>query len=51
MFIKTLKKDIKRNKIVTITLFVFILLAAFLVSSAINIILGLTGAMNHLFID
>lgn len=46
---RMLKKDFQRNIIITITLFVFILLAALLVSSATGIVIELLGAMDTLF--
>lgn len=49
MFGRILKKDIFRNKIITATLFLFILLAAMLVSGAVNIIITLLGSMDSLF--
>lgn len=49
MMIRMLKKDFKRNRMITVTLFVFIVLAAMLVSSASNIILNLFGSMDTLF--
>ena len=45
---RILKKDFLRNKIVTATLFVFIMLAALLVASAIGIIIELFGSMDIL---
>lgn len=49
MMIRMLKNDLKRNRMITATLFVFIVLAAMLVSSASNIILTLFGSMDTLF--
>lgn len=46
---RILKKDISRNKIITGALFLFILLAAVLVSGAVNIIITLSGSMDSLF--
>lgn len=46
---KILKKDLIRNQVITLILFVFILLAAFLVASAIGIVMELSGAMDSLF--
>lgn len=46
---RIIKKDISRNKVITSTLFMFILLAAMLVSGAVNIIITLFGSMNSLF--
>jgi putative ABC transport system permease protein len=51
MSVNILKKDISRNKAVTATLFVFILLAAMLVSISVNIILTLFGSMDSLFTE
>ena len=49
MLLKILKKDIKRNKIITATLFMFITLAIMLVVSATSIIMELAGSMDNLF--
>lgn len=49
MLKRILLKDLTRNKVVTITLFIFILLASMLVSSSINIIIELTNSMTSLF--
>jgi putative ABC transport system permease protein len=46
---RILKKDISRNKVITATLFLFIFLAAMLVSGAVNIIITLFGSMDSLF--
>ena len=43
-----LKRDIKRNKAIVITLFSFMVMAAFLVSGAISIITALSGSMEGL---
>ena len=45
---KILKRDIARNKVITSTLFLFILMAAMLVSSAVALITQLFGAMDAL---
>ncbi|MCC0650678.1 FtsX-like permease family protein [Clostridioides sp. ZZV15-6598] len=49
MLKRILQKDLARNKVVTVALFIFILLAAMLVSSATNIIMELTSSMASLF--
>lgn len=49
MLLKILNKDIKRNKIITATLFMFITLAIMLVVSATSIIMELAGSMDNLF--
>jgi len=49
MFGRIIKKDISRNKVITATLFLFIMLAAILVSGAVNIIITLFGSMDSLF--
>lgn len=49
MFGRILKKDISRNKVITATLFLFILLAAMLVSGAVNIMITLFGSIDSLF--
>lgn len=49
MLKRILQKDLARNKVVTATLFIFIFLAAMLVSSATNIIIELTSSMSSLF--
>lgn len=48
MISRMLKNDLKRNKIITVTLFIFIVFAAMLVSSAIHIIITLFGSMDTL---
>ena len=45
---KILKRDIARNKVITLTLFLFILMAAMLVSSAVALITQLFGAVDAL---
>jgi putative ABC transport system permease protein len=49
MFGRILNKDIRGNKVVTATLFLFILLAAMLVSASVHIIITLFGGIDHLF--
>jgi putative ABC transport system permease protein len=49
MTLRILKKDISRNKVITSTLFLFILLAAMLVALAVNIIITLLASMDILF--
>lgn len=49
MIRKLIKKDFKKNKVITFTLFVFILLSAMLVSSATIIVTELNGSLNYLF--
>ena len=46
---RMLKNDLNRNKIITVTLFLFIMMAALLVSSAVGMITELTGAMSQFF--
>ncbi len=46
---RMLKNDLARNKIITATLFLFIMMAALLVTSAMGMITELTGAMNQFF--
>lgn len=48
---KILKKDFSRNKVITITLFVFIMLAALLVASAVGIVTELLGSVDGLFTE
>lgn len=48
MIYKMLKNDLKRNRMVTVTLFVFIVFATMLASGAVNIILTLFGSMDAL---
>lgn len=45
---KLLKHDLKRNKMITATLFMFIVLAAMLVSGAVDLMLTLFGSMDTL---
>lgn len=49
MFLKMLRKDIQRNKLVNFALFLFVMLAALAVSSAVGIMTELSGALDHLF--
>lgn len=49
MLYKILKKDIKRNKVITATLFVFIMISSLLVSSASSVIIELFGSLDNLF--
>ena len=44
-----LKKDLRSNKVIAVTLCLFITLAAMLVGGAFSIIADMTGAMNHFF--
>ncbi|MGM0123752.1 hypothetical protein IGI37_001126 [Enterococcus sp. AZ194] len=46
---RLIKKDFAKNKVITFTLFIFILLSAMLVSSALSIVTNLNGSINHLF--
>lgn len=46
---KNAKKDILRNKVITVTLFVFILLAALLFARAARVITELFGSLDSLF--
>lgn len=48
MMTRMLKNDLKRNRMITVILCVFIILAAMLVSGAISIILTLLGSMDTL---
>ena len=43
-----LKNDLKRNRVITATLFAFIMMAAMLISSAVCIILALFGSIDEL---
>ncbi|MGX2943577.1 FtsX-like permease family protein [Enterococcus alishanensis] len=49
MIRRLIKKDFKKNKVITFTLFMFILLSAMLVSSTLIIVTELNGSLNHLF--
>ncbi|MTI68011.1 MAG: ABC transporter permease [Firmicutes bacterium] len=49
MILKILKKDFLRKKVVTIAVFVFILLAAMLISSGTNMLIDLDNSLEHLF--
>lgn len=49
MIFRLIKKDFKKNKVITLTLFMFILLSAMLVSSALMIVTELNGSLTHLF--
>lgn len=46
---RMIRKDLARNKVVTLTLFCFILIASLLVSGAVRIITEMTGAVDALF--
>lgn len=46
---KMLKKDVMKNKMITLALFIFILLSALLVSSGTNLILDLSNSLSNLF--
>ncbi|MDL2218145.1 FtsX-like permease family protein [Christensenellaceae bacterium OttesenSCG-928-M15] len=46
---RIIRKDLARNKIVTLTLFCFILIASLLVSGAVRIVTEMTGAVDALF--
>lgn len=48
MFFRILKRDFLRNKSITIILFLFILLAALLVSSGVNVIVELKHSVDYL---
>ena len=49
MLIKMLRKDLRTNKALTVTLCLFITLAAMLVAGAFSIIADMTGAMDDFF--
>lgn len=49
MLQKMLKKDIQRNKLINITLFLFVTLAALAVSSAVGVITEMSGALDNMF--
>lgn len=49
MLIKILVRDCRKNKVITAALFIFIMLAALLVASASNTIMGLSSSMKNLF--
>lgn len=48
MQFKLLKKDMKRNKVIVATLFIFVMLAALLMSGASSIIMSLSGSTASL---
>lgn len=48
MLLKILKRDIQRNKIITVVLFIFIMLSALLVSSASHVIMELSSSLGNL---
>ncbi len=48
MFFRILRKDLQRNKIITLILFLFIMLAALLVSGGTILVLRLTGSIDYL---
>ena len=49
LILKILKKEILRNKMVTIVVFMFVLLAALLVASGTNLIVELSNSLSSLF--
>lgn len=49
MLFKILRKDIKRNKLITAILFLFVMLSALLVASGANIVMQMFGSMANLF--
>jgi putative ABC transport system permease protein len=49
LILKILKKDLLRNKIVTLVVFAFVLLSALLVASGTNLIVELSSSLNSLF--
>ncbi len=49
MLAKIVKKDLLKNKMITLSLFIFMVLSTFLVASGTNIISELTNALNALF--
>jgi putative ABC transport system permease protein len=51
MLLKIAKKDVQRNKIVTIGLFVFIMLSALLAASASHVMMQLFGSLNNLLLQ
>jgi putative ABC transport system permease protein len=46
---KILRKDISKNKIITVAVFMFIMLAALLIASGTNLIIDLTNSLAYLF--
>jgi putative ABC transport system permease protein len=49
MLLRVLHRDIQRNKVITATLFFFVMLAALLTAGGTRVIGELTGAIDHLF--
>ncbi|MGL5514885.1 MAG: hypothetical protein ACRDBM_16855 [Sporomusa sp.] len=49
MIKRMLKKEIQRNRIIAVTLFLFIMLAALSVSGAVGVIAEMSGAIENLF--
>jgi putative ABC transport system permease protein len=49
MILKILKKDLKKNFVITVTLFIFICLSGFLAGSGSNMIIQLTTSIDNLF--
>ncbi|TCL57530.1 putative ABC transport system permease protein [Kineothrix alysoides] len=49
MLTRMLKKDFQRNKIIAVTLFLFIMLAALSISCAVGVITEISGATTNLF--
>lgn len=49
MLVKIVKKDLLKNKMITFSLFIFMVLSTFLIASGTNIISELTNSLNALF--
>jgi len=51
MYIKMLKKDFKRKKVVTIALLGFIIISSLFMSSGVNLLLDLSSSVDNLFFN
>lgn len=51
MYSKLIKNDIRKNKLITVTITIFILLAAMLTSLAAVLMVNLSGAIDHLMLE
>ncbi|HOO32643.1 MAG TPA: ABC transporter permease [Thermotogota bacterium] len=49
MVLKILRNDLKRNKLITISLFIFVFLASFLTSTGLYVFMQLNGSLDSFF--
>lgn len=48
MFLSMIKNDIKKNKVISIVLIMFVTLSSMLVSSGVNVFVNLFGAIDEI---